>query len=153
MVALYVVFIAVFVFGISVVLFKENKRKFLISGITAAILSPLIYFAFVSFLIFTMSIERSRDFDENLWKTTSEAEGEFGKYEMIDDLIESDLLINKDSLEVKKILGMPEYRDKEKNFWQYYAGMSNGFGFVDHHLIVNFKHGKVSKLEHKRLKD
>lgn len=71
---------------------------------------------------------------------------------MIDDLIESDLLINKDSLEVKKILGTPEYRDKENDFWQYYAGMSNGFGVVDHNLIVNFKHGKVSKLEYKNLK-
>lgn len=79
MVALYVVFITVFVFGISVVLLKENRRKFLISGITAAILSPLIYFTFVSFLIFTMGRERCRDFDENRWKTTSEAEGELGK--------------------------------------------------------------------------
>ncbi|KQS93690.1 hypothetical protein [Chryseobacterium sp. Leaf394] len=153
MVAFYIFFIAVFVFSISAVLLKKRKKKFLISGIVTVVLSPLIYFAFVFYLIFTMSREKSRDFDENEWKAATEAEGKYSKYEMMDDLISRRLLSDKDSIEVKRILGNPEFRDHENNFWQYYGGLSNGFGFVDHLLIVNFEDNKVSKLEHKRIKD
>ena len=72
---------------------------------------------------------------------------------MMDDLISRRLLSDKDSIEVKRILGNPDFRDHDNNFWQYYGGLSNGFGFVDHLLIVNFEDNKVSKLEHKRIKD
>jgi len=153
MIAFYIFFIAVFVFSISAVLLKKRKKKFLISGIIAVVLSPLIHFAFVSYLIFMMSREKSRDFDEDEWKTATEAEGKISKYEMMDDLISRKLLIAKDSLEVKRILGNPEFRDQQNHFWQYYGGLSNGFGFVDHLLIVNFEDNKVSKLEHKRIND
>lgn len=72
---------------------------------------------------------------------------------MIDDLIDSKLLIGKDSSEVKEILGSPELKDKQQNFWQYYAGTGTGFGFTDHQLIVKFANNKVIRLEHIRQQD
>ena len=68
-------------------------------------------------------------------------------YEMIDDLID------KDSSEVKEKLGSPDLKDKKRNVWQYYAGTSTGFGFVDHQLIVKFANNKVIMLEHIRQQD
>ena len=72
---------------------------------------------------------------------------------MIDDLIDSRVLIDKDSIQVKELLGKPNYKNTNENVWTYGAGTGGGFGFVDHFLEIYYKKNKVQKIEHKRIQD
>lgn len=148
----YIVFLALVVFSITFTLIRNKKRRFLLSLIVTIILTPIIYFLVIIGFVYLIHIERNREFDQNIWKE-SEAESKVEKYEMIDNLVESELIINKDSVEVKRILGEPEYKNYKSNYWQYYAGMGKGFGFVEHLLIIKFRNNKVFQVEHKRRQD
>ncbi|KQT21817.1 hypothetical protein ASG31_00270 [Chryseobacterium sp. Leaf404] len=155
MVAFYILFIGIFVFGISAVLFKKSKRKFLISGIATAILSPLIYFAFVICIIYSLTTEKRREFHREDWILVGEdINKRLSRFEMVDDLIDSKIVVKKDSLEVIKILGAPDSRDKENNKWTYEAGTGGGFGFVDHYLDIYYDENfEAVKVEHRRIED
>lgn len=155
MVAFYIFFIAIFVFSISAVLLKKRKKKFLISGIIAVVLTPLIYFAFVIYIIYALTTEKRREFHREEWILVGEdINKRLSRFEMIDDLIDSKILVKKDSLEVIKILGAPDSRDKENNKWTYEAGTGGGFGFVDHYLDIYYnKDNETVKAEHRRIKD
>ncbi|WP_294287626.1 hypothetical protein [uncultured Chryseobacterium sp.] len=123
------------------------------SILLAGIISPVVYFLVVSILIINMTRERSRDFDSVVWQSNTKMEKGMNNYEMIDDLIDSKILIDKDSSEVKKNLGSPELKDEKRNVWQYDAGTSTGFGFTDHQLIIKFANNRVIMLEHIRQQD
>ena len=69
---------------------------------------------------------------------------------MIDDLIDSRVLIDKDSIQVKELLGKPNYKNTNENVWTYEAGTGGGFGFVDHFLKIYYKKNKVQKIEYKK---
>ena len=62
-------------------------------------------------------------------------------------------LIDKDSIQVKELLGKPNYKNTNENVWTYEAGTGGGFGFVDHFLEIYYKKNKVQKIEHKRIQD
>lgn len=49
-------------------------------------------------------IEKNREFDQDIWKE-SKGESKMIKYEMIDNLVKNELIINKDSAEVKAFWG------------------------------------------------
>ncbi|GEN75194.1 hypothetical protein [Chryseobacterium hagamense] len=150
---LTILILAIVVFGIFSVVFKNRKRQFFKSILLAVFIAPVIYFLIVSVLILSATRERSRDFDAAIWQANARTENGTGNYEMVDDLIDSRLLIDRDSSEVREILGSPELKDQKQKFWQYYTGTSTGFGFVDHQLIVKFAHNKVIVLEHIRQQD
>lgn len=150
---LIILILAVAIFGIFSAVFKNRKRRFLKSALLGIFISPVIYFLIVFILIFSTTREESRDFDSVVWRLNTKAESGTDNYEMIDDLIDRELLIDKDSSEVKEKLGSPQLKDKKRNVWQYYAGTSTGFGFVDHQLIVKFANNKVIMLEHIRQQD
>ena len=98
--------------------------------------------------------EKSRDFDKKDWILLNEdIEKRLHRYEMIDDLIDSRVLIDKDSIQVKELLGKPNYKNTNENVWTYEAGTGGGFGFVDHFLEIYYKKNKVQKIEHKRIQD
>jgi phosphate/sulfate permease len=150
---LTILILAIVIFGIFSMVFKNRKGRFFKSILLAVFVAPVIYFLLVFILILSTTGERSRDFDSVTWQANSKTESGTDNYEMVDDLINSRLLIDKDSLEVKEILGSPELKDKEQKFWQYYAGTSTGFGFTDHQLVVKFANNKVIMLEHIRQQD
>jgi hypothetical protein len=49
--------------------------------------------------------EKSREFNKEDWSISNNINNKLSKYEMIDDLIDSEILLNKDSTKVKNILG------------------------------------------------
>lgn len=149
---LFMLFLALVVFSITFIVIRNKKKRFLFSLTVTVILTPVIYFSIVVGLVYLIHIEKNREFDQDIWKE-SKAGSKMIKYEMIDNLVKNELIINKDSAEVKSILGEPEYKNYKSNYWQYYAGMGNGFGFVEHLLIVRFRNNKVFQVEHKRRKD
>ena len=133
---------------------KDNYFRIFI-GLIISIMFGIIYYVFsVAGLIYFLTKEKSRDFDKKDWILLNEdIEKRLHRYEMIDDLIDSRVLIDKDSIQVKELLGKPNYKNTNENVWTYEAGTGGGFGFVDHFLEIYYKKNKVQKIEHKRIQD
>lgn len=150
---LTILILTIVIFGIFSMVFKNRKGRFFKSILLAVFVAPVVYFLLVFILILSTTREKSRDFDSVIWQANSKTESGTDNYEMVDDLIYSRVLIDKDSSEVRKILGSPALKDRKKKFWQYYTGTSTGFGFTDHQLVVKFANNKVIMLEHIRQQD
>ena len=133
---------------------KDNYFRIFI-GLIISIMFGIIFYVFsVAGLIYFLTKEKSRDFDKKDWILLNEdIEKRLHRYEMIDDLIDSRVLIDKDSIQVKELLGKPNYKNTNENIWTYEAGTGGGFGFVDHFLEIYYKKNKVQKIEHKRIQD
>ena len=133
---------------------KDNYFRIFI-GLIISIMFGIIFYVFsVAGLIYFLTKEKSRDFDKKDWILLNEdIEKRLHRYEMIDDLIDSRVLIDKDSIQVKELLGKPNYKNTNENVWTYEAGTGGGFGFVDHFLEIYYKKNKVQKIEHKRIHD
>ena len=133
---------------------KDNYFRIFI-GLIISIMFGIIFYVFsVDGLIYFLTKEKSRDFDKKDWILLNEdIEKRLHRYEMIDDLIDSRVLIDKDSIQVKELLGKPNYKNTNENVWTYEAGTGGGFGFVDHFLEIYYKKNKVQKIEHKRIQD
>jgi hypothetical protein len=70
------------------------------------------------------------------------------------DIINKKMLIDKDSNQVKLILGNPDWRYKPKNQWVYEMGSGGGgLGFVFNNLYISFEHNKVDSVKHIRVQD
>ena len=112
---------------------KDNYFRIFI-GLIISIMFGIIFYVFsVAGLIYFLTKEKSRDFDKKDWILLNEdIEKRLHRYEMIDDLIDSRVLIDKDSIQVKELLGKPNYKNTNENVWTYEAGTGGGFGFVDH---------------------
>ena len=133
---------------------KDNYFRIFI-GLIISIMFGIIFYVFsVAGLIYFLTKEKSRDFEKKDWILLNEdIEKRLHRYEMIDDLIDSRVLIDKDSIQVKELLGKPNYKNTNENVWTYEAGTGGGFGFVDHFLEIYYKKNKVQKIEHKRIQD
>ena len=116
---------------------KDNYFRIFI-GLIISIMFGIIFYVFsVAGLIYFLTKEKSRDFDKKDWILLNEdIEKRLHRYEMIDDLIDSRVLIDKDSIQVKELLGKPNYKNTNENVWTYEAGTGGGFGFVDHFLEI-----------------
>ena len=123
---------------------KDNYFRIFI-GLIISIMFGIIFYVFsVAGLIYFLTKEKSRDFDKKDWILLNEdIEKRLHRYEMIDDLIDSRVLIDKDSIQVKELLGKPNYKNTNENVWTYEAGTGGGFGFVDHFLEIYYKKNKV----------
>lgn len=150
---LTILILTIVIFGIFLMVFKNRDKRFFKSILLAVFTAPVIYFLIVFVMILNTTREKSRDFDSAVWRSNTKTEEGTDNYQMIDDLIDRELLVDKDSSEVKDKLGNPELKDKKRNIWQYYTGTSSGFGFTDHQLIVKFAGNKVILLEHIRQQD
>ena len=133
---------------------KDNYFRIFIGLIISSMFGIIFYVFSVAGLIYFLTKEKSRDFDKKDWILLNEdIEKRLHRYEMIDDLIDSRVLIDKDSIQVKELLGKPNYKNTNENVWTYEAGTGGGFGFVDHFLEIYYKKNKVQKIEHKRIQD
>ena len=133
---------------------KDNYFRIFIGLIISIMFVIIFYVFYVVVLIYFLTKEKSRDFDKKDWILLNEdIEKRLHRYEMIDDLIDSRVLIDKDSIQVKELLGKPNYKNTNENVWTYEAGTGGGFGFVDHFLEIYYKKNKVQKIEHKRIQD
>ncbi|MCW3161944.1 hypothetical protein [Chryseobacterium oryctis] len=133
---------------------KRNRYKMLVNIIISFFLGILVYIIFACSIFYFLFREKSREFEREKWILSGEdIEKRLSRYEMIDDLIDKRILIGKDSLQIKAIIGNPDLRNKVNDSWDYESGTGGGFGFVDHYLKVYFKKGKVFKVVHKRIED
>ena len=73
---------------------------------------------------------------------------------MGDDIVKKNILIGKDTNQVKQLLGQPTWQDSLNTSWTYDMGMGGGgLGFLFHNLSVQFDKAKVVKVDHIRIKD
>ena len=129
---------------------KKGKKGIHYALITTLIATPILfYITLVSTLIFQLfAPEFQKDFDKTVW---IELKGL--RYEMRDDLIESEILKNKTKTEILEILGKPDKSDTT-GIWTYDLGVSKaGFGWQFNDLIIQFEEGKVYKTQLKEIID
>ena len=91
--------------------------------------------------IFSISYYPSKDFDRQKWISDKEK-----RYELSEEIIESEMLIGKTKAEVKQILGDEENTD-DSDLWNYYLGFKPQlFGIDPDVLVIEFKNGIVIKV-------
>ena len=85
-----------------------------------------------------MNYYPAADFDKQKWQKDIEK-----RYELTDDLIDSEMLIGKTMQQVQKLLG-DDYQESGKDRWSYYLGTKPGlFGMDPDYLDIDFKNGRV----------
>jgi hypothetical protein len=132
-----------------------SQRKIATCTITL-IATPIIYIGLISLVMSSITYTTGRDFDRSVWGTDRE-----GRFQMAGDIIKSGMLNNKDSNQVKQLLGDPNlrsdttYQARLRNSWFYYMGMGGGgLGFVFHTLLVKFdSNNHVEAVEHRQRQD
>ena len=101
-------------------------------------------FFFVAFILSTSLIWLFEErFDKEQWKSQPTM-----RYKMVDDIIESQLLIGKTKKEVTVLLGSPNSSTSaEKDFFLYKLGKAPSFiESKGEQLLIVFKHQKVEKV-------
>ena len=100
-----------------------------------------------SFLFYIFSVP-TKKFDTKVWRTETNK-----RFQMADNIIDSKLLIEKDTNQIKQLLGEPTERDSLTN-WTYNMGQGGGgLGFLFHSLIVSFENEKVTRVVHAKIQD
>ena len=120
---------------------KDRKKLNIATLIATIIATPLIYVGIIMFWIFSKSYYPSKDFDRQKWISDKEK-----RYELSEEIIESEMLIGKTKAEVKQILGDEENTD-DSDLWNYYLGFKPQlFGIDPDVLVIEFKNGIVIKV-------
>jgi hypothetical protein len=129
-------------------IFSKNKIKPVYRRIigVAAILLPIGLYGLI---FFTISHDRSYSFSTERWNTKKNE-----RWQMAESLVESKVLISKDSSQIKNLLGVPEQRNDSLHQWSYDMGQGGGgLGFRFHTLLVTYRNDKVIMAEQKYIDD
>lgn len=134
---------------------KNKNYRILVCISLSCFIGIILYTVLVGAFIYALTKEKHREFERERWILVGEdINKRLSRFEMIDDLIDSKFLIKKDSLQVRQILGEPDWRDEKNYKWTYEAGTGGGIGFVDHYLDIYYDAGyETVKVEHRRIKD
>lgn len=116
-----------------------DKTRRTATWIATILLTPLMYGLFVMFWMMSATYYPSNDFNKEKWHEDIEK-----RYELSEDLIDSEILIGKTKKEVKKILG-DTFQEWSADNWSYYLGSRPGIMDPDY-LDIEFKDGKVVKV-------
>lgn len=102
-----------------------------------------LFFLVATVLAFALINFLEEPFDEQKWRDEP-----LERYEMVDDIIESQILIGKPKKEVFKILGQPDSLFSEKKDAIIYAigDPPSFFASQKEYLLVVFKNQKVDKV-------
>ena len=139
---LIIVFVLLFLF-----LNTVDKRKWL-SGLISLALTPLVFFfMFYPFLNIISSYHHQKYFDSDAW-----TEKPALRYEMIDNTIKSDTLIDASKEQITSLLGKAEWltwdeakKAHDTNKWNYGLGLEPGaFNTEKECLELVFKDNKVT---------
>lgn len=115
--------------------FKERK----ILKVTAIFFSTISIYLVIAYVTFSyISNGPDIDFDKKLWMENREIQ-----YQMVDDLVESNILVGKTEYIVKGIIGEPTQISVEKNKWRYEITGRTWSEFTLITLELNFENGKV----------
>ncbi|RKE94784.1 hypothetical protein [Ichthyenterobacterium magnum] len=140
-----IVFILVFLFINTI-----DKRKWL-TILVSIILTPIVYFyAFYPFVNIFSSYHHQKYFKAELW-----VEKPALRYELIDDIIETDTLIGKTKNEIKTLLGNYEWlgwnaskKAHDETIWNYSLGIKPGaFNSKKECLMLVFKNNKTEAIK------
>lgn len=121
----------------------------ILTCIGTIVLTPIIYTGLIVAMIAAMFYEPTKDFNKEQWIADKSK-----RYEMRDNLVESELLKNKTKEEILGILGPPAARADSVNVWDYDLGTSQaGFGWQFNNLIITFDNDRVTKVEKTEIVD
>lgn len=134
---------------------RTDRIRQITTWAATVIVTPIVYAGLIMLLIFVITYTPSKDFEKSQWLKDKE-----GRFEMAKDIINSKLLMDKDTIQVKQILGEPtwgsdtNWRLNKINSWTYNMGMGGGgLGFMFHHLVIKFEKQKVIAVEHVKIHD
>jgi hypothetical protein len=129
---------------------KVAKTRKIATWLATLVVTPFIYLGLIILFIFLMSYTPSKKFDKPQWLADKEE-----RFQMADDIIESKMLIGKDTNQVKQILGEPPWRDTTANKWTFDLGCGGGgFGFLFHYLDLHLdKKSVVTSVKHIKIRD
>lgn len=139
------IFVLVFLFVKTI-----DKRKWL-AVLVSLVLTPLVYFyVFYPILNIFSSYHNEKYFDSETW-----IEEPSSRYEMTNNILESDTLIGKTKPEIQQLLGTYEWlswndsiKDHDENLWNYALGMKPGaMNTKKECMTIIFKDGKVANIE------
>ncbi len=127
---------------------KDSRRRKLATWF-ATLITPFIYAGVILLFLFGITYTPSRSFDKSTWLADKQE-----RFQMGDDIIENELILGKDTNQVKQILGNPTWGDTTQT-WTYDMGSGGGgLGFLLHYLHVKFDNkGRVTSVEHLKIED
>jgi len=128
---------------------KSKQYKYITAGIITILLTPILYIGAIAIFFSILFNEPTRKFDKSIWLSDPN-----NRYQMSDNIIDSKMLIGKDTNQIKQILGNPKWRSVSSNSWTYDMGMGGGgLGFLFHSLDISLVNGKATKVDHFEIKD
>jgi len=127
---------------------KVSTTRRVVTWFATIIMTPIIYSILIIIFIFSLTYEPNRDFNKSQWMGDRE-----GRFQMAKDIIKSKMLIDKDSNQVKQLIGEPNWEPDSLHEWSYDMGAGGGLGFTFHNLKVKFFNSKVILVEHQKVKD
>ncbi|AFM04737.1 hypothetical protein Fleli_2365 [Bernardetia litoralis DSM 6794] len=116
---------------------NERNRKFL-AIIPTIILSPIIYIGLFMIWIFSISYYPTSNFDKNEWNSNIEE-----RFKMSEDIIESEILIDKTREEVIEILGNDFITNNESKITYELGHVPGLFNIDPDYLDIKLENGKV----------
>lgn len=120
---------------------EDNKRRTITTWIVTIITTPFVYAGMIVLILLAMSYYPTHRFNKAEW-----LENPKKRYQLSDDIINSNVLIGKTKAEVKQMLG-DEGNPDESDHWTYYLGYKPGFISIDPDVLdIDFKDGKVVKV-------
>ena len=126
---------------------KDKATRNWTSIFGALIIAPALYvtlvLAFVSYLFY----EPQKDFDREKWFTDKHS-----RFEMRDDIVESEILKDKSKSEIIDFIGNPDDGDST-DIWTYDLGMSASLGFRFNILEVTFRNDIVYEVKNIEIVD
>jgi len=131
---------------------KIERYRIISTWVLTLLLTPLLYLGAVIIFFSILFHEPSRKFDKSSWRSDT------GKrFQMSDDIIKSEILIGKDTTQIKAFLGdtHQKYQDSTKKLtWIYEMGEGGGgLGFLFHSLGITFKDNKAILIQHFEIRD
>jgi hypothetical protein len=139
------IFVLVFLFVKSI-----DKRKWL-AILVSLVLTPIVYFyIFYPILNIFSSYHNEKYFNSEVW-----IEEPSSRYEMTNNILESDTLNGKTKPEIQQLLGTYEWlswndsiKNHDENLWNYALGMKPGaMNTKKECMTIIFKEGKVANIE------
>lgn len=128
---------------------NTRKLRIVLTWAGTIVLTPVIYIGLTITFVSILFYQPTRGFDREKWLADKEK-----RYEMRNDIVESEILKNKDKKEVAELLGLPDFGSDTTNIWNYDLGTSGaGLGWQFNSLIVTFDKELVTKVEKKEITD
>ena len=117
--------------------FQKSKLNFLIAFVLTTLIVLGLY---VAYLFAFSSYGDSMAFDKPYWDAYYHK-----RSKMANDIIDTEMLIGKDTSQTKQILGAPN--STASTIWYYSMGLGKDwFGYFSYNLAVKFDYDRVSKV-------